>query len=168
MEQPNRYVAVTTIEQERQGVDVTKRPLAFAPSSSPPTDGFLLNGQRVPLNGVCDHHDLGALGSAINTRALQRQIGNSRRTWVATPSAPATIRPRRSCSTSATAWALWSWTRPSTAGKAAKSANDYALLFADWHEKDVRAYVRRDRNHPCVILWSIGNEISEQAHASTF
>jgi beta-galactosidase len=51
-----------------------KRPLASAPSPPRSTTGFLLNGERVPLNGVCDHHDLGALGTAINVRALERQL----------------------------------------------------------------------------------------------
>ena len=75
LEQPNRYVAVTTVEAGRQGGGSrTKLPSASARSSSPPTNGFLLNGKRVPINGVCNHHDLGALGTAINTRALERQM----------------------------------------------------------------------------------------------
>ena len=58
--------------------------------------GMLLNGRRVQVKGVCDHHDLGCLGSAVNLRAIQRQLRSSR-TWAATPFAPATIRPLRHC-----------------------------------------------------------------------
>jgi len=125
-------------------------------------NGFLLNGKRVPLNGVCDHHDLGALGAAINPRALERQVeilkqmgGNAIRTSH-NPPAPELLDvcDRLGMVVMDEAFDCW---------KTAKKKNDYHLLFPDWHEPDLRALVRRDRNHPCVILWSIGNEVPDQA-----
>ena len=124
-------------------------------------NGFLLNGERVPLNGVCDHHDLGALGSAINTRALERQVQllkemgcNAIRTSH-NPPAPELLEVCDRLGMVVMDEAFDCWSRQ-------KTRNDYHLLFPDWHEKDLRMLVRRDRNHPCVILWSIGNEIPEQ------
>jgi beta-galactosidase len=124
-------------------------------------NGFLLNGQRVPLNGVCDHHDLGALGSAINIRALERQLEilkemgcNAIRTSH-NPPAPELLDIADRLGFVVMDEAFDCWVR-------GKTRNDYHLLFPDWHEKDLRALVRRDRNHPSVVLWSIGNEIAEQ------
>src|SRR6185369_623306 len=123
--------------------------------------GFLLNGQHVPLNGVCDHHDLGALGSAINFRALQRQLEilkemgcNAIRTSH-NPPAPELLDLCDRMGFVVMDEAFDCWARQ-------KKKNDYHLLFPDWHDADMRALIRRDRNHPCVVLWSIGNEINEQ------
>src|SRR5205085_448113 len=124
-------------------------------------NGFLLNGERVRLNGVCDHHDLGPLGSSINTRALERQIALLKEMGVNAirtshnPPAPELLDLCDRMGVVVMDEAFDCWRR-------AKKSNDYHLLFDDWHEKDVRALIRRDRNHPSVILWSIGNEIIEQ------
>ena len=167
IDQPNRYVAVTTLSEAGKMWDVVENNFGVRTTEFTATAGFLLNGQRVPLHGVCDHADLGALGSAINTRALQRQLEilrgmgcNAIRTSH-NPPAPELLDlcDRMGFVVMDEAFDAW---------KAHKKRNDYALIFSDWHEADVRAYVRRDRNHPCVILWSIGNEISEQAHTNTF
>ncbi|HWV99816.1 MAG TPA: beta-galactosidase GalB [Candidatus Acidoferrum sp.] len=158
---PNRYVAVTTIAQDGKVVDRCETPFGIRTLQFTADNGFLLNGERVPLNGVCDHHDLGAMGSAINTRALQRQIEllqemgcNAIRTSH-NPPAPELLDLCDRMGMVVMDEAFDCWLRQ-------KKKNDYHLLFADWHEQDVRALVRRDRNHPCVILWSIGNEIPEQ------
>ena len=158
---PNRYVAVTTLTQDGKLVDRCETPFGIRTFQFTADNGFLLNGQRVALNGVCDHHDLGALGSAINTRALQRQIEilqemgcNAIRTSH-NPPAPELLDLCDRMGMVVMDEAFDCWLRP-------KKKNDYHLLFADWHEADVRSLVRRDRNHPCVILWSIGNEIPEQ------
>ena len=158
---PNRYVAVTTIEQDGKIVDAGETPFGIRTLRFTADNGFLLNGERVPLNGVCDHHDLGALGSAINTRALERQLEllrdmgcNAIRTSH-NPPAPELLDLCDRMGLVVMDEAFDCWLRQ-------KKKNDYHLLFADWHERDLRALVRRDRNHPSVILWSIGNEIPEQ------
>ncbi len=127
-----------------------------------PNEGFFLNGQHVEINGVCDHGDLGALGTAVNQRALQRQVEllqqmgcNAIRTSH-NPPAPELLDlcDRMGMLVLDEAFDCWAH---------GKNSNDYHVLFPDWHAKDLRALVRRDRNHPSVIMWSIGNEIPEQA-----
>jgi beta-galactosidase len=126
-----------------------------------PNNGFFINGERVRLNGVCDHHDLGALGSAVNDRALQRQLEmlsemgcNAIRTSH-NPPTPELLEFADTMGFLVMDETFDCWAMQ-------KKPNDYHLLFADWHERDTRALVRRDRNHPSVIMWSIGNEIPEQ------
>ena len=167
VEAPNRYVAVTRLLQGASVVDEVKNAFGVRTFEFTKTAGFLLNGRRVRINGVCDHADLGALGSAVNTRGLERQLEilrgmgcNAIRTSH-NPPAPELLDlcDRLGFLVMDEAFDCW---------KAKKKPNDYSRIFADWHEADVRAYVRRDRNHPCVILWSIGNEIAEQAKAASF
>ena len=161
LKQPNRYVACTTIEQDGKVIDTYETPFGLRTIKFTADNGFLLNGERVPLNGVCDHHDLGALGAALNVRALERQLEllkemgcNAIRTSH-NPPAPELLDLCDRIGFVVMDEAFDCWVR-------GKTRNDYHLLFPDWHERDLRALVRRDRNHPCVILWSIGNEISEQ------
>jgi beta-galactosidase len=161
VQKPNRYVAVTSVEQAGKAVDTYETPFGVRTIKFTVDNGFLLNGVRVPLQGVCDHHDLGALGSAISTRGLERQIQllqemgcNAIRTSH-NPPAPELLDLCDRLGLVVMDEAFDCWVR-------GKKRNDYHLLFPDWHEKDLRTLVRRDRNHPCVILWSIGNEISEQ------
>ena len=174
LDQPNRYVAVTTLREKGgndsssvKTWDVVENAFGVRTAEFTKTDGFLLNGKRVPINGVCDHHDLGALGSAINTRGLERQLeilhnmgGNAIRTSH-NPPAPELLELCDRLGFVVMDEAFDCWIEH-------KMPNDYAGIFGDWHEADVRAYVRRDRNHPCVVLWSIGNEIDEQAHPDLF
>ena len=158
---PNRYLAVTLVEQAGRLVDSYETPFGIRTIQFTDTNGFLLNGERVPLNGVCDHHDLGALGSALNVRALERQLQilqdmgcNAIRTSH-NPPAPELLDLCDRMGLMVMDETFDCWVR-------GKKRNDYHLLFPDWHEKDTRMLIRRDRNHPCVVLWSIGNEISEQ------
>jgi beta-galactosidase len=164
-ESPHRYVVVTSLEQDGKLVDRCETPFGIRTIEFTANDGFLLNGKRVPLNGVCDHHDLGALGAAINTSALRRQIRilqemgcNAIRTSH-NPPAPELLDLCDSMGMLVMDESFDCWKRR-------KAPNDYHLLFGDWHEKDWRAELRRDRNHPSIILWSIGNEIPEQGSAS--
>ncbi len=158
---PRRYVAVTTITEKNKIADVIETPFGIRSIAFDPARGFLLNGERVPIQGVCDHHDLGALGAALNVRALERQLEILREMGVNAirtshnPPAPELLdlADRMGFLIMDEAFDAW---------RMGKKPNDYNLLFADWHEKDLRAQVRRDRNHPSVILWSIGNEIREQ------
>jgi beta-galactosidase len=158
---PVRYLAVVSLSEGGKVIDRYETPFGIRTIKFTADNGFLLNGQRVPLNGVCDHHDLGALGSAINSRALERQLEilkemgcNAIRTSH-NPPAPELLDIADRLGFVVMDEAFDCWVR-------GKTRNDYHLLFPDWHEKDLRALVRRDRNHPSVVLWSIGNEIVEQ------
>ncbi len=161
IEKPARYVVVTSVEQDGKEVDGYQTPFGVRTIEFTADNGFLLNGHRVPINGVCDHHDLGALGAAINVSALRRQIEilkemgcNAIRTSH-NPPAPELLDLCDSMGMVVMDESFDCWKRQ-------KKSKDYHLLFGDWHEKDWRAELRRDRNHPSIILWSIGNEISEQ------
>ncbi len=125
--------------------------------------GLLLNGGVVELKGVCQHHDLGPLGSAINGRALERQIEilqemgcNSIRTSH-NPPAPELLDlcDRMGMLVQVEAFDCW---------EKGKTRNDYARFFKKWHKRDLVAMVHRDRNHPSVIMWSTGNEVREQGN----
>jgi beta-galactosidase len=161
LETPSRYVMVTTLDQNGQILDRYETPFGVRTIEFTADNGFLLNGTRVPINGVCDHHDLGALGAALNINAMRRQITilkemgcNAIRTSH-NPPAPELLDLCDSMGMLVMDESFDCWKR-------AKKPKDYHLLFDDWHEKDFRAEIRRDRNHPCIIIWSIGNEIAEQ------
>ena len=158
---PNRYVAVTTIKQNGSIVDRYETPFGIRTIKFDPNTGFFLNGKHVEINGTCNHADLGALGSAINERGLERQLEilkemgcNALRTSH-NPPAPEllTLCDKMGLLVMDEAFDCWA---------SGKNNYDYHLVFGDWHSKDLRSLVRRDWNHPCVILWSIGNEIPEQ------
>lgn len=130
-------------------------------------DGFYLNGVRTPLNGVCMHHDAGALGAVWNTSLWIRRLTqlkemgcNAIRTSH-NPPAPELLDLCDRMGFVVMDEFTDTWTIP-------KRKNGYALLFNDWAEKDLRALIRRDCNHPSVILWSIGNEVFEQSMPEKF
>jgi beta-galactosidase len=161
LKKPQLYCSITLVEQNGKVIDPYETVFGIRTIKFDADKGFLLNGEHVRLNGVCDHHDLGPLGTAINTRALQRQIEilkemgcNAIRTSH-NPPAPELLDLCDRMGMVVMDEAFDCWQR-------GKTRNDYQRLYPDWHEKDLRALVRRDRNHPCVILWSIGNEIAEQ------
>jgi beta-galactosidase len=160
-QKPNRYVAVTTVRQNGKAVDTYETTFGIRTLKFDPNAGFFLNGEHIKLNGVCDHHDLGALGAAVNYRALQRQFetlaemgANAIRTSH-NPPAPELLDLADKMGFLVMDEAFDVWAQQ-------KAALDYHLLFPEWHEQDLRALLRRDRNHPSVILWSIGNEVGEQ------
>lgn len=159
---PNRYVAVTTVEQDGKIVDTYETIFGIRTLKFDPDKGFFLNGEHVKLNGVCDHHDLGALGTAVNYRALQRQFEilaemgcNAIRTSHNPPTPELLdIADKMGFLIMDEAFDIW---------ERQKTTNDYHLIFPQWHEQDLRAFIRRDRNHPSVIMWSFGNEVGEQS-----
>jgi beta-galactosidase len=160
-QQPNRYVAVTTLSQADKVVDTYETPFGIRTLKFDPNTGFFINGEHIPLNGVCNHHDLGALGTAVNYRALQRQLElladmgcNAIRTSH-NPPAPELLELADKMGFLVMDEAFDVWVRQ-------KTPLDFHLIFPDWGEQDLRALVRRDRNCPSVILWSIGNEVGEQ------
>jgi beta-galactosidase len=158
---PNLYIARVALSVGGQVVDVYDQPFGFRTIEFTARDGFKLNGRRVQLNGTCNHHDLGPLGAAFNTRAQERQLeilkemGNNALRTSHNPPAPefCELADRMGLLVQCEAFDCW---------RGGKTANDYAHLFDAWHEKDLQAMVRRERNHPSVIMWSIGNEIREQ------
>jgi beta-galactosidase len=124
-------------------------------------EGFSLNGKHLKILGVCDHHDLGALGSAVNTRAIQRQLEllkamgiNSIRTSH-NPPAPELLDLCDKMGFIVMDEAFDMWAKP-------KNPYDYHLDWKEWHKRDLEDQVLRDRNHPSVFIWSVGNEIPEQ------
>ncbi len=126
-----------------------------------PDKGFSSTASTCRSTACATTHDLGALGTAVNTRALQRQIEilqamgcNAIRTSH-NPPAPELLDLCDKMGMLVMDEAFDCWAQ-------AKTRTTTTRLFPDWHGKDLRALVRRDRNHPCVILWSIGNEIPEQ------
>jgi beta-galactosidase len=163
LDMPNLYVAVTLLRQAGRVLDEYETTFGIRKIEFDADRGFLLNGQRVPFQGVCNHHDLGALGAAFNLRAAERQLEimkemgvNALRT-THNPAAPELLDlcDRMGILVIGEAFDCWHW---------GKTENDYARLFKDWSEFDLRAMIRRDRNHPSVIMWSIGNEIVNVVH----
>jgi beta-galactosidase len=160
-ESPNRYVAVTTVKRGDTVLDSYETPFGIRTVTFDPNQGILINGKNYKMNGVCNHHDLGALGTAVNTRALERQLEilremgcNAIRTSH-NPPAPELLElcDRMGFMVMDETFDTW---------RSTKRPNDYGTVFKDWHEADTRMLVRRDRNHPSVIMWSVGNEIAEQ------
>lgn len=126
--------------------------------------GFFLNGEHIKLHGVCMHHDLGALGAAVNYSALLRQMQimkemgvNAIRTSHNMPSRELMeICDKIGLLVDTEAFDMW---------EHPKTEYDYARFFDEWYKKDIASWVRRDRNHPSIIMWSVGNEIYD-THAS--
>jgi len=126
--------------------------------------GFLLNGQPRKFKGVCNHHDLGPLGTAVNTAALRRQLTllkdmgcDAIRTSHNMP-APELVSLCDEMGLLLMVEAFDEWKTP-------KVKNGYSQYFDQWAEKDLVNMVHRDRNHPSVIIWSIGNEVPDQSNA---
>ncbi|HTY88255.1 MAG TPA: beta-galactosidase GalB [Candidatus Acidoferrum sp.] len=160
-QQPSRYEAVTTVSQGGKVVDTYATPFGIRTLKFDPDAGVSVNGEHIELRGVCNHHDLGALGAALNYRALQRQLEmlqemgcNAIRTSH-NPPAPELLELADQMGFLVMDEAFDVWVRQ-------KTPLDFHLIFPDWHEPDLRAQIRRDRNCPSVILWSIGNEVGEQ------
>jgi beta-galactosidase len=171
---PERYVAVNVMEADGAVVDRLETAFGIRSLRFDAREGFFLNGEHIPLQGVCQHHDLGALGAALNERALERQVlllermgCNAIRT-AHNPPAPELpeICDRLGMLLMVEAFDCWRRGKKAPASTPEGSPGfeylDYARAFDDWHEQDLRAMVRRDRNHPSVVMWSIGNEVLEQ------
>jgi beta-galactosidase len=161
VEDPSLYTAVSTVEQGSHEFDKYETTFGIRSFSFDVAKGFFLNGKRLKIYGVCDHHDLGCLGAAINTRALQRQLEilkamgcNGIRTSH-NPPAPELLDLCDKMGFIVMDEAFDMWMKE-------KTKYDYHLDFAEWHQRDLEDMVLRDRNHPSVMIWSIGNEVNEQ------
>ena len=120
--------------------------------------GFFLNGEHVKINGVCLHHDLGCLGSAVNRSALRRQL-KLMREMGANAVRTAHNMPAVELMELADEMGFLIVSESFDCWKKPKNPFDYARFFEDWVERDVANWIRRDRNHPSVMMWCIGNEI---------
>lgn len=160
-EKPYLYKAVSLLKLSSRVVDNYETVFGVRHFAFDVDRGFLLNGKQVKIRGVCDHHDLGALGAAVNTRALERQLEMLKAMGVNgirtshNPPAPELLELADSMGFIVMDEAFDMW-------KKEKTKFDYHLDWDEWHKRDLEDLVRRDRNHPSVFIWSIGNEISEQ------
>ncbi len=158
---PNRYVAVTSVTLGGKLVDRTETRFGIRTVRFDPDKGVIVNGERIPLRGVNNHHDLGALGAAFNVRAAERQLeilrgmGTNAIRMSHNPPAPELLELTDRMGFLVIDEVFDSW-------KSKKTPLDFHLIFPDWHEQDLRAMLRRDRNSPSVVLWSVGNEVGEQ------
>lgn len=160
-DKPARYVAITRVSVDGKTVDRYETRFGIRTAEFTADDGFHLNGKRLPLQGVCLHHDLGALGAAFHLEGAERQLvalkemgANAIRTSH-NPPAPEFLELCDRLGFIVLDELADTWTVP-------KKPNGYALLFKEWGEADLRAMIRRDRNHPSIVAWSIGNEVGEQ------
>ncbi len=161
VERPRLYTLVTELLAGTTVVDRYLTTFGIRTIAFDRERGFLLNGRPLKLHGVCLHHDLGALGAAVNRRATQRQLQimkaagvNAIRTSHNPPS-PELLEFADKLGLVVIDEAFDMW-------RVAKVPNGYSKYFDEWSERDLRDMARRDRNHPSVIMWSIGNEIPEQ------
>ncbi len=160
-QQPNRYVAITTISKDSQVVDRYETRFGIREVRFDPNHGIFVNGERIRIQGVNQHHDLGALGAAYNHRAAQRQLeilremGCNAIRMSHNPPAPELLKLTDAMGFLVVDEIFDCWERK-------KTPLDFHLIFPEWHEQDMRAFIRRDRNHPSVFLCSIGNEVGEQ------
>ncbi|NLZ46777.1 MAG: glycoside hydrolase family 2 protein, partial [Clostridiales bacterium] len=165
LEEPNLYMLWTEIiDEDGNLLDDNSEDFGFREIKFDTDKGFFLNGKHVKINGVCLHHDLGALGSAVNYKATQRQLEimkemgvNGVRTSHNMPSTELVeLCDRMGILLDNEAFDMW---------EMPKNKYDYGRFFNDWYKKDVESWIRRDRNHPSVIMWSIGNEIYDTHHS---
>ncbi|OHX64803.1 glycoside hydrolase family 2 TIM barrel-domain containing protein [Flammeovirga pacifica] len=161
METPHLYQVITQIAIENEIVDTYKSQFGFRTIEFTNNKGFFLNGKSVKFKGVCLHHDLGPLGAAHNTSAWRhrllkmKEMGANAIRSTHNPSDPSLVQLADELGFLFIAEAFDEW-------EEAKTENGYNKLWNDWAEKDLVALIHRDRNHPSLIMWSIGNEIREQ------
>lgn len=162
--EPNLYKIVCTLSENGTAIQTETITTGFRTTRFDTNEGFFLNDVHIKLKGVCQHHDLGALGSAVNRSAIKRQLiilksmgVNAVRTTHNMPAAMLLeLADEMGILIVDEAFDMW---------EMSKTTYDYARFFKEWSALDVKSWICRDRNHPCVILWSIGNEIYD-THAN--
>jgi beta-galactosidase len=161
LQRPVLYMAVTRLYVRGKLVDEYHTRFGIRAVEFDPVRGLFVNGQPVRIQGVNQHHDLGALGAAFNERAAERQLellrelGCNAIRLAHNPPAPELLDLTDRMGFLVIDEIFDCWYR-------GKTPLDFHLIFADWHEPDIRSFIRRDRNHPSVIEWSFGNEVGEQ------
>lgn len=161
IDKPYQYKAVSQVLVNGKEVDTYETKFGVRYFNFDVNNGFALNGKPLKILGVCNHHDLGALGAAVNTRALERQLEilkemgcNGIRTSH-NPPAPELLDLCNKMGFIVMDEAFDMWAKQ-------KSLYDYSIYWKDWHQKDLQDQILRDRNHPSIFIWSVGNEIPEQ------
>jgi len=160
-QQPHRYLAEIRVRDGERLVDRHQTVFGIRDVRFDPVAGLQVNGERIPIRGVNNHHDLGALGAAFNRRAAERQLqllqemGANAIRMSHNPPAPELLELTDRMGLLVVDEIFDAW-------EMKKTPLDFHRVFPDWHEADLRAMLRRDRNHPSVVLWSIGNEVGEQ------
>lgn len=158
IESPCLYVLHTSLSVDGIIAEEADTRFGFRYPEFHPDKGFFLNGRKVKLNGVCEHHDLGCLGAAFNKSAMERkfrilkEMGVNAVRGTHNMMAPGFMDLADEMGILVISEAFDMWER-------SKTTYDYARFFTEWAERDVKSWVKRDRNHPGVIMWSIGNEI---------
>ena len=163
---PNMYSVITTVTVGGAVVDTYTTPFGIRTIAFDANTGFSINGTKMKLNGVCNHHDLGALGSAVNYRAMEKRMqllkdmGTNALRTSHNPPAPEWLELADRIGLMVMDEAFDCW-------YAGKHTYDYGRFFNQWYDTDVQGYVSRDRNHPSVIIWSIGNEVAQASDKAT-
>ncbi|KAI0436752.1 glycoside hydrolase family 2 protein [Xylaria telfairii] len=161
-QKPNMHIAITKLYvEDGRIIDTYKTRFGIRTFILDPNKGLLVNGAPVKIQGVDQHHDLGPLGAAFNIRAAERSLEILREMGVNAvrmshnPPAPELLDllDQKGFLVMDEIFDCW---------EIQKNPNDFHLVFPDWHEADLRAFMRRDRNHPSIYVWSIGNEVGEQ------
>lgn len=160
-QKPSMYLAVTTLTYNGKQIDAYETSFGIRSLEFNPEKGVFVNGEYIFLKGVNQHHDLGALGAAFNTRAAERQLeilremGCNSVRMAHNPPAPELLELTDRKGFLVINEIFDSWERK-------KTPHDFHMIFPEWSEADTRAFIRRDRNNPSVIIWSFGNEVGEQ------
>ena len=161
---PTLYKAVSKLYADSKLVDEYATTFGIRTIEVKPNDGFYLNGVKTVFQGVCNHHDLGPLGGAVNDAAIRRQVRimkdmgvNAIRTSHNMP-APELVRACDEMGMMIMAESFDEWKTP-------KVANGYNLFWDNWAEKDMINLVHHYRNNASVVMWCVGNEVPEQGDA---
>ena len=165
LDKPQLYKLETNIVDDGTVVDTTETPFGVRFFAFDANTGFSLNGVPMKMHGVCLHHDQGSLGAVTNVRALERQFQimkdmgvNALRTTHNPPTPEfLDLADRMGFLVMDEAFDMW---------EIKKSTNDYHLYFNEWSDRDLASMVERDKNHPSIVIWSIGNEIPDRSYAT--
>lgn len=161
LEKPNLYTAQVEVIANGKVTDRSKTVFGIRTIHFDAQTGFTLNGKRVLLKGGCLHHDNGFLGASTIDRAEERRVELMKKygyNAIRTAHNPPSKQFLDACDKYGIVVideAFDMWERP-------KNPQDYHLYFKEWWKKDLKALIHRDRNHPAVVFWSIGNEINER------